>query len=93
MKDLLHHARIVFFFTPSHKHFKREEKDQRERLEKKKEKKRKRIPVYQLQKNFFPSLTSLLEHRLNLLEDAITSCDVQSNLDQTKVSAHLPAQK
>ena len=38
MKNLLHHARIVFFFTPSHKHFKREEKDQRERLEKKKRK-------------------------------------------------------
>lgn len=36
MKDLLHHARIVFFFTPSHKHFMRDEKDQRERLEKKK---------------------------------------------------------
>ena len=38
MKDLLHHARIVFFFTLSHKHFKREEKDKRERLEKKKRK-------------------------------------------------------
>lgn len=38
MKDLLHHARIVFFFTPLHKHFMLDEKDQRERLEKKKRK-------------------------------------------------------
>ena len=38
MKDLLHHPMIVFFFTPSHKHFMRDEKDQRERLEKKKRK-------------------------------------------------------